>query len=224
MSGRAESIIATAAPTVDGPARPASISRASYGRSPISRASASPSGHGRFTHPSSGGRGPRPAAIAGPARRPAPTASPSGPGSGKPGAFSPDGHRRSDLPGVADLHEKRPVRPGDADSARSERAVEDAAHRIVRVAQEEDRPRVELVREQELGEDVPGLGIDRKGVHGRVLFEVLVLDDGPDEGPDAEVPDELGLAQVGRVDRVAAEEEPLVGVTEDHVEMPEQAV
>ena len=108
----------------------------------------------RPTRPAAAERRPRPAAIAGPAKRPAPTAWLCGRGSGKPGWSWPEttDSPRSDLPGVADLQEERPVGPDDADAVRPEPAVEDAPHRIVRIAQEEDRPRVELVGEQELGE------------------------------------------------------------------------
>ena len=120
-------------------------------------------GPGTPMPPSTAEKGPRPAAIAGPAKGPALTASRCGRGSKRPSASWPEKDPPdSDLPGVADLQEECPVGPGDADAARAEPAVEDAAHRVVRVAQEQDRPGIELVGEQELREEAPGPRIDRE--------------------------------------------------------------
>ena len=58
---------------------------------------------------------------------------------------------------------------------------------VVRVAKEEDGLGVELVRKEELGEDRVRRLRNREAVELRVPVQVLILDDGPDEGPDVEV-------------------------------------
>lgn len=59
--------------------------------------------------------------------------------------------------------------------------------RVIGVSQEKHCPRVQLVREQELGEQATGHRLNREAVGSRVAIYIAVLDYRPEKGPDVQL-------------------------------------
>lgn len=93
---------------------------------------------------------------------------------------------------------------------------------IVRVPQEEDGLRVHLVGKEQLGEESLVLPGDVDFVHLRIPFDVLVLNDSPEEGPDTEVVDGPDLGEVGYESPVSAPLQSSVGMLEVQIQVPPQ--
>ena len=117
-------------------------------------------------------------------------------------------------PGIADLHEERPVFLQDVDSGISEI--------IIRIPDEQYRLWIHLIGKQKLGEKGVVFGKNGECIKIGIVRDILVLDENPDKSPHAEVVDQPHLGQVGREYLIAVKRHVHVVMPEIHVEMSSQ--
>src|SRR5258706_8130656 len=116
---------------------------------------------------------------------------------------------------IADLQEEGSVGLREGDSERPELRVG--------VAGEQHGLRVDLVREEELPEEVPLPAVDGEQVERRIAFDVLVLNDGAYEGADVELIDDARLSEPGVEEPAGGDPQPRVLVRRVDVEVLAQA-
>lgn len=117
-------------------------------------------------------------------------------------------------PGIADLHEERPVFLQDVDSGISEI--------IIRIPDEQYRLWIHLIGKQKLGKKRVVFGKNGECIKIGIVRDILVLDESPDKDPHAEVVDQPHLGQVGCEYLIAVKRHVHVVMPEIHIEMSPQ--